>query len=215
MVRWVPRALEVEPRRPLAPCPCQTGFMTRRQLPRILVATLALAAVVVSLTACVRIDFAIEQTDAPRVTLEGSAETTYDLSHDAPLEEGTAGAEVILELVNRVRTQEGLGSLELNEHLNEAAQTQADHQASIQTMTHEGLGGLEERVSDTGYQWRMVAENVATGQLSHTQVMTGWVNSPGHYANIIHPDLTEMGFAMTIGSDGRTYFAQVFATPLF
>ncbi|MGO1544451.1 MAG: CAP domain-containing protein [Gulosibacter sp.] len=189
--------------------------MNRRPLSRILATTLALVAATL-LTGCsVAVDFLAEPSDAPQITLEGSAEETYDLSHDAPLAQGSAGAEAVLELVNRVRVQEGLDPLELNAQLNEAAQAQADHQASIETMTHDGLGGLGERVSATDYQWRMVAENVATGQLSYSQVMTGWVDSPDHYANIVNPDLTEMGFAMTIGADGRTYFAQVFGTPLF
>ncbi|WP_051266614.1 CAP domain-containing protein [Gulosibacter molinativorax] len=168
------------------------------------------------LTGCIRIEFEVPAptTEAPPITLEGSAEDTYDLSSDAALEEGTAGANTVLELVNRVRIQEGLEPLTINLQLNKAAQAQADHQASILEMTHDGLGGLGERVSATGYQWRMVAENVAFGQFSYTQVMTGWVDSPGHYANIVNPKLEEMGFAMTYGSDGRTYFAQVFGSRL-
>ena len=51
---------------------------------------------------------------------------------------------------------------------------------------------------------------MAVGQRSVAQVVQGWIDSPGHHANIVHESMTEMGFAVSFGSDGRAYFAQVF-----
>jgi uncharacterized protein YkwD len=51
-----------------------------------------------------------------------------------------------------------------------------------------------DRMSAHGYQWREAAENIAAGFNDVDAVMTGWRNSPGHYANIISPTLEHVGF---------------------
>ncbi len=124
------------------------------------------------------------------------------------------GAAEVLTLTNAARAEGGLPALTLNDPLNAAAQSQADHQAEILEMTHDGGGGLGERVAATGYNARVAAENVAVGYPSIAEVVQGWIDSPGHYANIMNTDVTEMGFAVAFGSDGRAYYAQVFGAQL-
>lgn len=97
----------------------------------------------------------------------------------------------------------------INSKLSAAAAVQAVHQASNLTMTHDGNGGLGARVSAQGYGWCSLAENVAAGFTSGGAVHNGWVNSPGHLANIMS-DNTEMGLAKATGSNGTVYWAQVF-----
>jgi uncharacterized protein YkwD len=48
-------------------------------------------------------------------------------------------------------------------------------------MTHTGRDGSSsfERAQRLHYPGAIVAENVATGQRSEEEVMTGWMNSPG------------------------------------
>lgn len=79
-------------------------------------------------------------------------------------------------------------------------------------MTHEGNGGLGARITAQGYRWCSAAENVAEGYPTAKAVFVGWVNSPGHLANILS-DNTEMGLAVSTGSDGNLYWAQDFGKP--
>ena len=127
---------------------------------------------------------------------------------DGALPPQSQGAEEALVLTNAERAEYGLAPLTVSEDLNRAAQGQADHQASILEMTHDGNGGLGERLGAVGY--RAGAENVAVGQQTVAQVVQGWIDSPGHHTNIVDADMTEMGFAVAFGTDGRAYFAQVF-----
>ncbi len=62
-----------------------------------------------------------------------------------------------------------------------------------------------ERVTDAGYGWRLVAENVAAGYPTVQQVMDGWMTSDGHCANIMNPALRDFGVACVPGGASNTY----------
>lgn len=83
--------------------------------------------------------------------------------------------------------------------------------------SHTGSDGLEsaDRVKNAGYDWSAVGENIAAGQQTIDAVVTAWLDSPGHCANIMHPSFTEFGAASyTVdGSDFPIYWTQVFARP--
>lgn len=83
--------------------------------------------------------------------------------------------------------------------------------------SHTGSDGLTvaDRVSNAGYNWTAVGENIAAGQQTVTAVMTAWLNSPGHCANIMRSTYTEFGAAsyLVTGSDYPIYWTQVFARP--
>ena len=83
--------------------------------------------------------------------------------------------------------------------------------------SHTGSDGLNvgDRVSNAGYDWTAVGENIAAGQQTIDTVMAAWLDSPGHCANIMHSVYTEFGAASYIvdGSDYPIYWTQVFARP--
>ncbi|MFV9506489.1 MAG: CAP domain-containing protein, partial [Oscillochloridaceae bacterium umkhey_bin13] len=74
-----------------------------------------------------------------------------------------------------------------------------------------------DRVDATGYQWQMVGENIASGYRTPQEVVAGWMDSPGHRANILRCEFTEIGIGYFERPDDpsrmRTYWTQVFATP--
>jgi uncharacterized protein YkwD len=73
-----------------------------------------------------------------------------------------------------------------------------------------------DRATRAGYRWRVVGENIASGQRTPQEAMDAWLDSPGHCANIMNPRFTEMGAAYAINpeNDNRTAFwTQVFALP--
>lgn len=125
----------------------------------------------------------------------------------------TSELALVLSLVNARRAASGLPPLSISTALTNAAGVQALYQASINDMTHDNAvsGSLGTRVTAAGFKWCTVAENVAMGYTNGTAVHNGWVNSPGHLANILNPSVTHMGLAKATASNGTPYWAEVFA----
>ncbi len=117
----------------------------------------------------------------------------------------------MLALVNQVRAENGAAPLTLNSELIAAASKQAYYQAENKKMTHEGHGGLEARLGHVGYCYSAAGENVEVGYNAVNGVHNGWVNSSGHFVNMIDPAFTEMGVAYA--TNGDRYWAQVFGAP--
>ncbi len=69
-----------------------------------------------------------------------------------------------------------------------------------------------------GYAYLNVGENLALGDfVSSQEVVTGWMNSPGHRANILNKSYTELGVAAIIGAyNGRNvwFVVQEFGRPM-
>jgi uncharacterized protein YkwD len=83
--------------------------------------------------------------------------------------------------------------------------------------SHTGSDGLtvDYRVTNAGYDWFAVGENIAAGQQTIDIVVADWLESPGHCANIMRSIYTEFGAASywVEGSDYPVYWTQVFARP--
>lgn len=83
--------------------------------------------------------------------------------------------------------------------------------------SHTGSDGLgsADRMTNAGYGWFSVGENIAAGQQTIGDVMAAWLASPGHCENIMHSSYTELGAAGYVvnGSDFPIYWTQVFARP--
>ncbi len=125
-------------------------------------------------------------------------------------------------LGNTERTKEGLPPLTYNTRLAAIAEAKARDMIQKQYFAHESpegidVSGLAERF---GYVYRAVGENLAMGDLqSSAHVIDGWMNSPGHRANILGKQYTEIGVAAIRGfwaEEGREvwYAVQEFGTPL-
>lgn len=69
--------------------------------------------------------------------------------------------------------------------------------------------GTAARVTNTGYKWKLLAENLASGQIDEVAVVNAWTNSAEHCKNFMMPALKEMGVA----KDG-IYWTQVFGTKI-
>jgi len=132
----------------------------------------------------------------------------------------------VIELVNDARARgrrcgsEKFGptsALILSDQLTSAARSHAQDMAKKGYFEHRAPDGSEprDRVRRTGYQWRLVGENIAFGPVSAEEVVAGWLNSPGHCANIMDPRFRDMGVAVAEGRKrGHFYWAQDFGSPL-
>ena len=75
-------------------------------------------------------------------------------------------------------------------------------------------GGPTDRIRAAGYpltgSWG-TAENIAYGQQTAQDVMTGWMNSPGHKANILSANFKELGVGHYV-KNGTHYWVQNFGS---
>ncbi|WAL58803.1 CAP domain-containing protein [Thermocoleostomius sinensis] len=101
----------------------------------------------------------------------------------------------VLELTNQFRAQNGLAPLKLNSELNAAAQAHSQDMAQNDYFSHTGKNGSKpwDRAKVVGYEARSMGENIAAGQTTPEAVVQGWINSPGHRANLLNPNYTELG----------------------
>ncbi|MDJ1169811.1 CAP domain-containing protein [Roseofilum sp. BLCC_M154] len=128
----------------------------------------------------------------------------------------------VVELTNFQRSQFGLPPLVLNAQLTQAAQVHTQNMAFQDFFSHTGLDGssVGDRINATGYQASTWAENIGTGYQTPEQVVDGWMNSPGHRANILNANVQEIGvgyffLANDTGNVNYNYYwTQVFGDPL-
>ncbi|KAF4027877.1 Cysteine-rich secretory protein family [Phytophthora infestans] len=121
----------------------------------------------------------------------------------------------LLGRVNKERAANGLSSLCASSKLQKAAQRQSEDMAANDFLHHVGSDGstVPSRISEAGYKWKSIAENVAGGQADADAVVGTWMNSTGHRMNILG-DYTHFGAGYTFNPDGMYthYWAQEFAT---
>jgi uncharacterized protein YkwD len=107
--------------------------------------------------------------------------------------------------------------LALSAGLNRAALIHSQDMADKKFFEHVGSDGSKvgARVTRVGYVWRTAGENIAIGPETPEAVVQGWLESPGHCANMMSPGFTEMGVAFVVDrkSEAGIYWTQVLATP--
>lgn len=122
------------------------------------------------------------------------------------------------QLINSYRAENGLPPLRLNPQLSQAAQAHSQDLSGNDRISHFGTDGSDtlERVRRAGYNPRLTAENVATGQGSLQEVIDGWKNSRDHNANLLLADAEEMGMAMVHnpGTKFKTFWTMVLGSRL-
>lgn len=128
----------------------------------------------------------------------------------------------VIALTNQARADNGLPSLTANPLLTTAAQKHAEAMAAAEFFDHTNPKTGDQpgdRVTAEGYRWSVVAENIAAGDATPAEVVAGWLNSPGHRANILNKDVREIGVGYVFKANdtfpGPTgyhhYWVQVFA----
>ncbi|MDI2130033.1 CAP domain-containing protein [Yinghuangia seranimata] len=124
-------------------------------------------------------------------------------------------AEVIT-LTNAARAAHGLPPLAAEPRLTASAQAHSADMAARDYFEHDSLDGRKpaDRIRAAGYAYSRCAENIAAGQPTPADVVDGWMNSPGHRANILTPELTQIGIGIAYGGSYRIYWTQNFGTPM-
>lgn len=121
-------------------------------------------------------------------------------------------ASEVLSRTNAERAAAELPPLAHDPRLAAAAQAYSTDMATRGFYSHTSPEGLQpwDRARATGCTHRGIGENIACGQRSPAEVVQGWMNSPGHRANILKPDFTHLGIGFAGGGPAGTYWTQLF-----
>ena len=129
--------------------------------------------------------------------------------------------DAILQEVNAFRASAGLAPVRLEPRLSRAAEQHSRDMLARNVLSHQGSDGSDPgaRIARAGYRWRSYRENVGAGYMTMREAVAGWVQSPEHRANLLAPDVTQVGvgFAggpgMMAGNIPRTFWTLVLAAP--
>jgi uncharacterized protein YkwD len=134
---------------------------------------------------------------------------------DTTADPATANQErEIIALTNKEREAQHLTPLKENATLRKVAVAHSENMAKQETLSHELDGQKpEERIKAAGYQYLSIGENVAYNDPTPAAVLEAWMNSPGHRANILNKDFTEIGVGIARDKDGQPYYTQEFGRP--
>jgi uncharacterized protein YkwD len=120
----------------------------------------------------------------------------------------------VLSIVNKNRGDNHCKALTFSAKLSDAARKHSADMAARHYFSHDTPEGVSmaARITDEGYKWSMVGENIAEGQKDAKAVMAAWMNSPGHRANILNCQYTQIGIGLAY--QGKTpVWTQDFGTP--
>jgi putative thioredoxin len=142
---------------------------------------------------------------------------------------------LVHDMINEIREKKGLRTLKVDPVLEAAARDQNGYMIKFDVLTHHQDNTMKKTVMDRvkafGGNFRRVGENVQYQGMQIRQknnqqeiitdsylntakkIVNNWVNSPGHYRNLIHPDFTFVGTSTGWNPENYSIFAtQVFAT---
>ncbi|MBQ0736387.1 CAP domain-containing protein [Aquimarina celericrescens] len=114
----------------------------------------------------------------------------------------------ILNLVNEHRQSQSLSILAKSATAEELAIDHSKYMISQGRISHDNRDAKFQTLQEKENA-RSFGENVASGQNSAQSVMTGWLNSSGHRANI-EGNYTHIGIAAVKDENGRFYYTQIF-----
>jgi uncharacterized protein YkwD len=127
-------------------------------------------------------------------------------------------AERARDLINAYRKEKGLKPVKLNGELTNAAKAHSKDLSKWDRISHFGSDGSNpwDRVKRSGYNARLAAENVGTGQTDINEVFKGWQESPGHNKNLLLADAEHMGIALVQDpkTEFKTFWTLVLGTPM-
>ncbi|MFJ2548666.1 CAP domain-containing protein [Pseudomonas sp. NPDC087612] len=132
----------------------------------------------------------------------------------------------VLEMINTARSQarqcggqafNATTALAWNTTLAGAAESHTRAMANNNFFDHKDRDGRTpgDRAELAGYTGQQVGENIAAGQDTPRKVVDGWLASPGHCANLMNPQFSELGAAYAVDpkSDAGIYWTAMFGAP--
>ncbi len=127
--------------------------------------------------------------------------------------------EALVKLTNVERREESLALYRVNTMLAAAAEEKAKDMATRGYFSHATPEGEKtwRLVRDEGYQFSRVGENLAVKFSDPERIVSSWLASPGHRANLLNEKFVDIGVGLAEGmyqGATTTFVVALFAAPL-
>lgn len=129
----------------------------------------------------------------------------------------------VLNMTNQLRQDKGLQTLDHNDQLELAGNIRAEETVEVFSHTRPNGEGpftvLTEDQDSPNYNYRYIGENLGMATYHRTDdymaqlIFDGWMNSQGHYENMIKPEYSEMGVGVAYNGE-FLYITQFFGDPM-
>jgi uncharacterized protein YkwD len=123
----------------------------------------------------------------------------------APAHAASGSASYFVNAINAQRAAHGRARLAVSSEMTSAAQRWASAMARSNTLAH------NPRLASSVSNWRYLGENVGVGP-SASSLESAFYASPGHRANMLDRDFTEVGVAVVV-VNGKMWVAEEFRRP--
>jgi uncharacterized protein YkwD len=138
---------------------------------------------------------------------------TFAYAKTAPLEVGHRlcppdDLRAVVARVNEIRGRAGLRSVGSDPYLDRYASTRSAAMAAARVLSHRGW---DRGLRRAGLTDDALGENVAYNYDTPRQVMSAWMRSPGHRANILRAVFRRVGIGCVIDERGHRWWTQDFA----
>ncbi|MCR5670054.1 MAG: CAP domain-containing protein [Butyrivibrio sp.] len=120
-----------------------------------------------------------------------------------PVEVKAASEDDVLSLMNAARQEAGLSAYTLDSELSKAAQTRAEECST--RFSHTRPNGKAWSTVSASTNGENLAHAVNSTQSKPENVVTAWLLSPTHKANVLRNTFSSVGIAYFKGDDGQTY----------
>lgn len=121
----------------------------------------------------------------------------------------------VLAMVNteRARAEKPCAAVHLDTRLRTAARGHSTDMAQRNYFAHNTPEGKTpwDWAREAGYR-NAIGENIAYGYRTAADVMRGWMNSPGHKANILNCAAKALGVGLAYNATGTPYWTQLFGS---
>jgi hypothetical protein len=125
----------------------------------------------------------------------------------------------VTNLTNSERISKGLSTLKTNSSLSKAAEFKAKDMFEDDYWSHFAPDGTSPWYffNLVGYKYTWAGENLARDFATSSGVVSAWMDSSGHRANVLNPNFTEIGIAVVDGNlqgEDTTLVVQLFGKPV-
>lgn len=114
----------------------------------------------------------------------------------------------VVDLTNKEREKAGLAPLQMDKPLMQVAREKSQDMNNNNYFSHTSptFGSPFDRLKAVGISYKAAGENIAKGQRTPEEVVTAWMNSAGHRANILDEKFTHIGVGFV--KDGSIWTQQ-------
>lgn len=121
----------------------------------------------------------------------------------------------VIRLTNIERSKRGIAALKANWQLSRCARYKSQDMINRNYFAHRSptYGSPFDMIESFGISMAAGGENIAMGQRTPNEVVTAWMNSPGHRGNILSTAFTEIGVGLAKNKNGTCYWTQMFIRP--